>query len=154
MKRALITLIAAFATAAALIAAAPDARAASPTYISDGAWAGYVTINSSTLYSDAVSFDVTITGKVGRMPVNPFYFVAKSASGYRYNDPDYRADTALTSGYLPPGERVRATVTLKVTHDAPTALIYEYSGEQLAKWTLTWKKSKPKPPQRPFGPLS
>lgn len=137
--------------------AATAGAAPSAAFVSEDNWAGYVTLNTATLYSDSVAFDVTISATKGEVPVNPFYFVAKAADGTSYNNPTYAGDNYLRSGDLPAGERVRGVVTLKVTGPKPTALIYEgVLGRQLAKWNLRWKtvapKAKPKPPV--FGSLS
>ncbi|MDJ0010150.1 hypothetical protein [Gordonia alkanivorans] len=156
MKRviiALTTILAAlaFLTPTTANAAPPE----SARWVGEDDWGGWINILSATSYSDSVVFDVDIQATKGQMPFNPFYFVAKTADGYRYNSPTYRGDNHLTSELLPAGDRLRGTIELQVTGPRPTILIYQgVLGAQLAKWTLTWKPTpKPKTPPSPFGSL-
>ncbi|MFW0785172.1 DUF1942 domain-containing protein [Gordonia sp. CPCC 206044] len=111
------------------------------------------TLNCATLTSTTMTVTVTVEATKGEMPVNPLYFIAKTADGTTF-DPTYvDGNTTLHSGDLPAGEKVRGAVAFAVHGARPSALIYEAPlGEQLAKWTITWRAVKPAPkPAIPFG---
>lgn len=155
MKRvavvALLGVLALFAPMMATAKAASD-----PVYVNyEGDWAGYVTLNGASLNSREMTVDVTIQATKGRIPVNPLYFIAKAPDGTTY-EYSWTGDSTLHSGELPAGQKTRGTVVLDVAGGPePNQLIYEGPlGEQLASWTIRWKKAAPRTtPERsaPFG---
>lgn len=162
MKRTLLAILAliAFLAPVSVFSSAGTAHADTPSnarFISHNDWAGYITLQKAYLSSSTVTFTVLIQATKGEIPVNPLYFVAKADDGTTYDDVEYSDDaTTLHAGYLSAGEQVKGTVALEVDGPEPSALIYEAPlGETLAKWSITWRKVKPKPaPAPPFGSSS
>ncbi|MFW0785178.1 DUF1942 domain-containing protein [Gordonia sp. CPCC 206044] len=153
MKRVILTLVSVLALLASATVAHAAPRSVTSQLVAHNNWAGYVTLNSATLTSTTMTVTVTVEATKGEMPVNPLYFIAKTADGTTF-DPTYvDGNTTLHSGDLPAGEKVRGAVAFAVHGARPSALIYEAPlGEQLAKWTITWRAVKPATkPAIPFG---